>query len=190
MRRLVALLLCACAFPAFATDSGDLAAKGRAFAADAMKTWASDPSLIEAVVTQNQRHAALSPDDIDALDKTWGAELGTSVQPTISSVLINAPSDLLRAQVEQSAGLMTEVFVMDQLGLNVASATPTSDYWQGDEDKFSQTYPVGAGAIHISEVEFDDSSQTYQVQVSFTLVHPTDGTPIGAVTVGLNAELL
>ncbi|MFN4155200.1 MAG: hypothetical protein ACK4HF_11140 [Paracoccaceae bacterium] len=190
MRHLAAILLCACALPAFATDASDPSAKARTYAAQALATWASDPKIIAAVRDQNTRHAALTQADIDALDKAWMAELGKPVQPTISSVLATPPSDLLRAEVELSAGLMTEVFVMDFLGLNVASSGTTSDYWQGDEAKFTETYPNGAGAIHVRDVDFDESAQIYQIQVSFTLTDPADGTVIGAVTVGLNAEQL
>lgn len=190
MRHLVAILLCTCALPALATDATDPAAKARAFAVQALATWASDPVIIAAVRDQNTRHAALTQADIDALDQGWTAELGKSVQPTISSVLTSPPSDVLRSQMEVSAGLMTEVFVMDFLGLNVAASGATSDYWQGDEAKFSETFPIGADAIHVSDVEFDESAQLYQIQVSFSLTDPADGTVIGAVTVGLNAEQL
>lgn len=190
MRRLAAILLCTCALPAFATDTGDADAKARAYAAQALASWAADPAIIAAVREQNTRHTALTQADIDQLDQAWMAELGKSVQPTIGSVLTSPPSDLLRAQVEAAAGLMTEVFVMDSLGLNVAASGATSDYWQGDEAKFSETYSKGAGAIHVSDVEFDESSQIYQIQVSFSLTDPADGAVIGAVTVGLNAEQL
>ncbi|MDR7125561.1 hypothetical protein [Pseudotabrizicola sp. 4114] len=190
MRRVAFILLCTCALPAFATDTGGADSKARAYAAQALTGWAADPAIIAAVREQNTRHTTLTQADIDRLDQAWKAELGKSVQPTINSVLSSAPSDFLRAQVEASAGQMTEVFVMDALGLNVTASAATSDYWQGDEAKFSETYPKGAGAIHISDIEFDESAQIYQIQVSFSLADPADGTVIGAVTVGLNAEQL
>lgn len=190
MRHLATVLLCACALPAFATGTTDPTEKARSFAHAAMTTWATSPVILAAVRDQNIRHAALTPAEITALDQAWMAELGKPVQPTISSVLTAAPSDLLRDQVEQAAGLITEVFVMDALGLNVAASATTSDYWQGDEAKFTETFSKGAGAIHVSEVDFDESTQVYQLQVSFSLTDPADGTVIGAVTVALNAEQL
>ncbi|WP_103333201.1 PDC sensor domain-containing protein [Pseudotabrizicola formosa] len=193
MRRHAATLLFACALaalgpPVFATENGFPEDKARAFVTEALNTWAADPVLISAVLAQNLRHAGLTQADIDRLDQGWMSELGASVQPTISSVLGTPASDMLRNQVELAAGSISEVFVMDSLGLNVASAGTTSDYWQGDEAKFQETYPKGPGALHIGEVEFDESSQAYQVQVSFSLTDPADGSVIGAVTVALNAE--
>ena len=79
---------------------------------------------------------------------------------------------------------------MDARGLNVAASQPTSDYWQGDEANFSETYMVGPNAVHFSEIEFDDSTQTEQAQMSFTINHPTTGEPIGAITVGVFASAL
>ena len=70
---------------------------------------------------------------------------------------------------------------MDMKGLNVGQSDVTSDYWQGDEAKWQKTYGVGPSAVLIDEVEFDDSSQTYQSQVSIAVV---------AVTVGVNVEML
>ena len=40
------------------------------------------------------------------------------------------------------------------------------------------------------EVEFDESTQTFQGQVSVTIVDPASGEAIGAMTLGLNAEAL
>ena len=75
---------------------------------------------------------------------------------------------------------------MDNQGANVAMTDKTSDYWQGDEAKFKESYNNGEGAVHISDVEFDDSTQAYLVQVS---VPVKDGDAIiGAITVGIDVD--
>jgi hypothetical protein len=99
-------------------------------------------------------------------------------------------ADFLRGQVDASGGRITEVFIMDRHGLNVAASAMTSDMWQGDEAKFTETYSMGAGAVHFSEVELDESTQRYQAQISVTIVDPSSGEPIGAMTVGVDAEAL
>lgn len=190
MRLLALSLSLASALPALAAEPAELQTKARDYAVAALASWATDPGLIAAVLDQNQRHSGLTQTDIDSLDTKWMAELGQTVQPTITAVVQSETSDLLRAKVEDAAGLVTEAFIMDAKGLNVAASAATSDYWQGDEAKFTDTYPKGAQAIHLSEVDFDESTQVYQIQVSFTLTDPADGAVIGAVTVALNAELL
>ena len=79
---------------------------------------------------------------------------------------------------------------MDAKGLNVGTSDVTSDYMQGDEGKWQKTYLVGPDATFIDEVEFDESSKTFQSQVSTTVVDPATGKAIGAVTIGMNVEKL
>lgn len=173
------------AVPAFAADP---TAAMTAYVRESIMSWTSDPALVNAVIARNGETADLTEAQIVELDNLWRAEVGTASTPTIDSVLGTGASEFLRQQVAASGGLITEIFVMDSRGLNVASSGVTSDYWQGDEDKFQQTHGVGPDAFHVGEVEFDESAQAYQGQVSFTLNDPATGATIGAVTVGLNAE--
>ncbi|MEM1045168.1 MAG: hypothetical protein AAGL24_03410 [Pseudomonadota bacterium] len=151
---------------------------------------AASGKVIDAVKAQNTETAGFDQSKIDAMDKTWRAETDASDQPMIDSVLESPLSEYLADAQDSSDGLFTEIFVMDARGLNVGQSDVTSDYWQGDEAKWKQTYGAGAGAIHISELEEDDSTQTLQSQVSVTVVDPSSGSVIGAVTFGVNVEKL
>ena len=62
----------------------------------------------------------------------------------------------------------------------------TSDYWQGDEAKFKNSFNQGKGAIFVDEVEFDDSAQAYLVQVSVPVMD--QGKAIGAITFGIDVD--
>ncbi|MEQ9258174.1 MAG: hypothetical protein RIG84_03655 [Roseovarius sp.] len=155
-----------------------------------ISTWMNDPVLVEAVMAQNAAHGSLSQSEIDAMDQAWRAQVGDADSPVIGPVLTNPAADFLRARVSASGGVITEAFTMDAHGLNVAASDVTSDMWQGDEEKFTMTYPMGPGAVHLSDVEFDESTQSYQGQISVPLLHPETGEPVGALTVGINAEAL
>ncbi|WP_425050230.1 hypothetical protein [Psychromarinibacter sp. S121] len=155
-----------------------------------LRPWIDDPVLIDAIRAQNTRSAELTPSDIDALDADWRAAVDAGGSDLIDGVLNGAPADFLRAQVEASGGAISEAFVMDNRGLNVAASAATSDYWQGDEDKFQMTFDIGPDAVHISDIEFDASSETYQGQISITIVDPDTGAPIGAITIGVDAQHL
>jgi hypothetical protein len=147
-------------------------------------------ALVAAVKAQNTRHASLTQADIDRLDKQWRAEVSASARPLITSVMAHPLSATLKAMQAGSNGLITEVFVMDNRGLNVGQSEVTSDYWQGDEAKFQRTFDVGPTALFVDKVEQDESTQEFQSQLSFTLVDPADGSKIGAVTIGLSIERL
>lgn len=181
------LALCLFALPA---QADEISAQVQTIIEKELRIWAADPALVAAVVAAGVAHAGLDQTQIDSLDQLWRAEIGASAQPTIAPVLTHPVSQALKDRVMASKGRFGEVFLMDSRGLNVAMSGVTSDYWQGDEAKFQQTFPMGPDAIHIGSVEFDESSQTYQVQASFTVTDPTSGAPIGAMTVGLNAEMI
>ncbi|SBS26647.1 hypothetical protein MSP8887_04264 [Marinomonas spartinae] len=148
----------------------------------------SSPKVIEAVEVQNQRNAPLSQSDIDNLDQQWRAEVSSADQPLISKVLGNPLSAYLMSAQEKSDGLYTEIFIMDNKGLNVGQSSVTSDYWQGDEAKWQQTFLKGSGAIYVGDVEEDESTQTFQSQISYTISDPKTGEAIGAITVGVNID--
>lgn len=153
-------------------------------------TWASNPIIIDALRAANVQTSGYELSPITALDQAWRAEVGQGNTPTITPVLNNAAAVFLRAQVEASGGTISEFFIMDAIGLNAAASNVTSDMWQGDEEKFFATFNAGVGGTHIGDVEFDESTQAYLGQVSMPIADPETGAPLGAVTVGVNAELL
>ena len=165
-------------------------AAARTYFETEISQWANAQVLVDAVNAQNTTTAAYTQSQIDALDTAWRAEVGTSSTPTITPVLENVAAAFLRERVTGSGAAITEIFVTDAQGLNVAASDMTSDYWQGDEAKHSETFGQGTSGFHISDVELDESTQRYQAQVSFTLVDPSTNEPIGAVTVGVDAESL
>lgn len=162
----------------------------KAFFQDEVESWVFDEALLSAIRVRNVMNENLSPDDIIAQDKQWRAEVGTDAHPLVDSVVNNAAADFLRHRVADSGGSITEVFIMDKYGLNVAASSATSDYWQGDEAKHSETYGKGVGALHMSDLEVDESTGVYQVQVSFTITDPNTNEAIGAITVGLIADAI
>lgn len=158
------------------------------FLEDEVRAWATDQILIDAIRAKNEVTAAYSQDQIYEMDEQWRAAVDVAGADIIANVVDSSASEYLRTQIGNAAGLVTEASVMDARGLNVAASEATSDYWQGDEAKYSSTYILGAEAVHFSDVEYDDSTQEYQAQMSFTIVDPDSGEPIGAATVGVTAS--
>ncbi|MGF1622098.1 MAG: PDC sensor domain-containing protein [Rhodomicrobiaceae bacterium] len=160
------------------------------YVAEQVIPWISDKLVIDAIKAQNEKHASLTQDDIDRLDKQWMAEIDASDKPLINSLLNNELSKFLAEKRAASAGLITEIFVMDDKGLNVGQSDITSDYWQGDEAKWQKTYSVGPEAVFVDNVEKDESTQKLQVQISMSIKDPESGKAIGAVTIGIDVTML
>ncbi|SLN77982.1 hypothetical protein [Roseisalinus antarcticus] len=186
-KTLAPLILLAGTLPAMASDYDDAM---KSYVESQVLSWAESAVVLDAVAAANATHAGLPQAEIDAMDAAWQAEVGSVSTPTIDPVLQGPVADMLRARVEASEGVITEVIVMDAMGMNVVVSHVTSDFWQGDEAKHQETYGRGAGAFHFSDIEFDESSQRYQGQASFTLADPATGEPVGAVTIGIDAESL
>lgn len=175
-------------FPASADDAATKA-KAQSYTETEIKKWTADPDIVAALTAANAEHASLDQAKIDELDKQWRAEVGAAAHPLVDAVLGSAASTKLKAICAEKAGLVTEMILMDNKGLNVGVCDATSDYWQGDEGKWQKTFQAGPNAIFVDDIEQDESSQKFQLQTSITVVD-AGGQPIGALTVGLDAEAL
>ncbi|MEO8243542.1 MAG: hypothetical protein ABI832_14655 [bacterium] len=162
----------------------------KAYLDASIRAWAEDPALVHAIEAANSDRAGYDQAAIDAADAAWKAEVGQADTPTIMPVLHNAAADFLRQQVEASGGKITEAFITDNVGLNVSVSSPTSDMWQGDEDKFTKVFPTGAAGTFFGDVELDESTQSYQGQISISIVDPATQAVIGTLTVGVDADAL
>jgi hypothetical protein len=141
----------------------------------------NDPIIVRAVKAENAKGKTLA--QIQELDKKWMATPG--ITDYMKALMENECGKYLR-KIQASAPYYAEIFVMDNLGANVAMSDKTSDYWQGDEAKFIKSYSGGKGAVFVDEVKFDNSTQAYLVQVS---VPVKDGNKvIGAITFGINVD--
>ncbi|MGH1453990.1 MAG: PDC sensor domain-containing protein [Paracoccaceae bacterium] len=158
----------------------------QALASSELAGIAAKPEIVAAVQAQNVQHAEIGQARIDELDATWRAETGSG-GALVNATLGKELSVLLRKIQEESGGIYTEIFVMDNVGLNVAQSSVTSDYWQGDEAKWQ--VPFNQNTAHFGDVELDQSTQTYQSQISLPVLNEA-GQPIGAVTFGVNIEML
>lgn len=153
-----------------------------------LQAWINDPVLIYAIKEQNSLHKNMNQLRINRLDYQWREE--GSYGALVLDLLDRQASIIARERREKSNGIINEIIVMDAYGLNVAISDRTSDYFQGDEAKWLETFKKGPGAVHISELEFDESTGKVQTQVSLTVVDPETGEPIGAVTLGISLEKL
>lgn len=161
-----------------------------AFLQQKVSHWVEDPLVQRAIREQNQNSSIYSQSQIDMLDNDWKREIKVGSGKLVSTVIDSDASAFLRKRMVESDGLITEIFIMDARGLNVAAAEATSDYWQGDEDKWKNTFAKGTDAIFVDKVKYDESSDRPQVQVSMTIVDPQTQAPIGAITLGVNMSKL
>ena len=153
-----------------------------------VKKWIAAPLVLESIRRQNQLHSQLKPEQILALDLQWRKEIDTRQHQMISQLLNQPLSIFLQGLERDSKGLFSEIFITDNLGLNVAMSKATSDYWQGDETKFEKTFNSQSDQPYIDSIRYDQSAGKFQSQVSLRIIDPVTEQAIGMLTIGVDVE--
>lgn len=130
-----------------------------------IQAWSTNPILVSAVQAQNAQRQ--SWEAIKALDNAW---IKAPQDDAFIASLMDNPAAQELQKLAKAQPYFTELILMDNQGANVAITHRTTDYWQGDEAKFLETFPKGPQAIHKSRAEYDASVRAYVVQVSVPIV--------------------
>ncbi len=156
--------------------------KVKAFAKEQLLPLCTNPVFVREIKAQNAKKTPLS--EIQALDKQWIA--AEDELPLQKDRLSNECAKEAKRVVEELK-VATELFVMDNQGANVGQNELTSDYWQGDEPKWQNSYNGGQGGIDVSDRKFDKSVNAEDQKVSLPIIDET-GEVVGAVCIGLNVN--
>ena len=149
----------------------------------AVRHMALNPRLVRAVRRQNAQ--ALGAETIEQRDRIWqaGKEL-----TAFKRSLQESPAGQFLMRTVNSNDSFNEAFLTDSAGANVAAFPATSDYFQGDEEKWANSFNGGQGKLFIGPLELDDSTGTQAVQVSAPVVDR--GRTIGVLVVGVTLDYL
>ena len=144
---------------------------------------ALNPLLVRAVRQQNAQ--GLTTDEITRRDTAWRAT--KEMTPFKLSLQTSPAGQFLRDQIQRSTSF-NEAFLTDNQGANVAAFPATSDYWQGDEEKWTASFNGGDGQVFIGSLELDESTNTVAAQVSAPVLDR--GKTIGVLVVGVTINYL
>ena len=135
-----------------------------------------------------------------ALDEQW--RTAADDDPLIRSVLVAAAlqTDPVGHTEAASAGhalaefldLFTEhseVFLTDRYGGTIAATGRLTDYYQADEDWWQAAWNGGAGAVYISDPEFDESAGVTALLIAVPVVDD-GGSLVGILRSTLNVDEL
>jgi hypothetical protein len=141
--------------------------------------WAADPVIVSAVKEQN----VAGP--IAGMDNARWKSVRRS-DPIVTQFRSNAAGQFLRAKLEATGGAYSEAFLNGARGEKVAFAEKTTSYIHRGSAKFD--VPFTTGKPWQGKPEFDESTQTYALQISVPVVD--SGKPIGALVVGVSLSQL
>ena len=144
----------------------------------------TNPVLVAEVAAQNSKNISL--DAIKNTDNEWKAKEGRL--PLFEQLMANTTAGELGKIVDEFPVIL-ECFVMDNKGAIVGQYNETTDYWQGDEPKWRNSYNDGEGGVDVGPLEIDQSTALAQQQISLPIIDG-DGRCIGAITYGLDVNAL
>jgi hypothetical protein len=184
-----ALIFCLQLYPCAVSAEPAYVSLVRAYVEKHIKPIVSEAIVRNAIAAQNSRFGNVSEMDIRVLDNTYRTEIATGKFQMVKELLRSPVSLYLKSKQDEAQGAIVEIFVTDRHGLNVGQSTITTDYWQGDEDKFLKTIARGSDDVFIDRAERDDVTQLLETQASF-MIRGDDGTPVGTATVTIAIDAL
>ncbi|MEE8398902.1 MAG: ABC transporter substrate-binding protein [Desulfobacterales bacterium] len=144
----------------------------------ALEKVAADPIIVAAVKQHNNRRVSLT--EIKEIDRQWRSG---GQKTLIDDLQNNRTGLLLKEMIRGNPAVYTEAFACDNQGAVVGEYPRTSDYWQGDEEKFTESFKGGSGVVFTGPMEFDKSTMSFSIQVSLPI---RDGArTIGVLVVGI-----
>lgn len=139
-----------------------------------------DTLLAAEIINQNSRKIPLSK--THDIDQTW---INSEDELAIHQEKLSNPCAQQVKRIVKNNLALVEVFVMDNQGAIVCMNNITSDYWQGDESKWKNSYErIG---VDIGPLRFDKSAYTNLQQISLPIFDSQDHA-VGAITFGINTS--
>ena len=158
--------------------------KVQQFAVEVAQAFSANKEFIKAVKQQNAKETPLT--EIQKIDKEW--QEAEDELPIHEEMLGNSCALEVKKQIANYPQIV-EAFIMDNQGANVGQNDLTSDYWQGDETKWTASFKNGIGGFYAGKEEFDKSANALLQQLAFPIIDD-DGAVIGAICIGVNVSKL
>ena len=177
--RTIGVVVLALAAGSIQAQSADVLQKALKAEAVKLESWTAEKLVVEAVRRQNAKNVPLA--DVQKLDAEWSSGKAAAA---VREATTGPCADRLRALVAQDKRY-GETFVTDANGAIVCATHRTSDYWQGDEAKWTRAFREG---VFIDRPKLDDSAKARLAQISLPVVD--GGKTIGVLTVGVDVEKL
>jgi len=153
-----------------------------------IERWKRLPKLEASLKERNLTSRRFSKQEIAERDKKWTQSF---IQNDFSYSIDLVDQELsahLREIKKQSQDTITEIIVTDARGLNVAISDMTSDYWQGDEKKFTEVFSQPANTMHFGDINYDESTKRFQLHLSVPLYTEEKFEPLGVMVFGVDIE--
>lgn len=139
------------------------------------------PDILEAVNAGNARYANQSADAIKAqilkMEEGWN----TPASDAYTRAMLTSRASRLLTRWRELDKRFLRITLTDAQGAAVAATHKTMDYYQGDEDFWQAIYADGRGAIHMTDVLFDEATKSYYIGLGVPVMEEGSNRFIGAI---------
>ena len=142
---------------------------------EAVKGWAANPVIVKAVLAQNEKGP------IAGMDNAKWKTVRRS-EDLVKGFQTNEAGKFLTQKCTDSNGTYPEAFLSAEKGEKVAFFEKTTSYIHKGAPKFD--VPFNTAKSWQGQPEFDESSQTHQIQVSVPVI--SGGKTVGVLVVGVS----
>jgi len=142
-----------------------------------------DKAILDAVRFANDRYRDITAEQIQALDRKWRSS-GEELPKQLTDKECNESLKLFQRTFKGLA----EIFVTNARGLNVCQTNKTTDYYQGDEDWWKQTFR--SDKPRYTFLTFDRSAGVFAVPIYLPVRDPASGDIIGVAKALMQDHLL
>lgn len=133
--------------------------------------------------TRKVENLKLDHTEISKLEKKWSrpnSKLATAL-------LSNPISKDLKKEILKNFQYVKEVLIFDKSSLLLGAGEKATDYYQGDESKYSETFSKGHD-LFFDRLRFDESSKRFLVQVSMMKRSKEKNHKDLAITIGIDVS--
>lgn len=131
-----------------------------------------DKSILDAVRTANDRDRDITAEEVKALERKWRSS-GKELPNQLTDKECNESLKLFQRTFKGFA----QIFVTNSRGLKVCQTTKTTDYYQGGENWWKQTFR--GGKARYSYTKFDNSAGGFVIPIYLPVRDSASGDIIG-----------
>ncbi len=143
---------------------------------------AGDPNIVDAVTAANRAYGGISEEAIAArIQKIEGQWATPNTDFLVKDMTSSRASRWLQQQHTLNRRLL-KIIVEDENGAAVAATEKPLHYVEADQEHWQAVYAGGKGAVNVTDVRYDERTQSDYVQIAVPVLEEGSGRFVGVVS--------
>jgi hypothetical protein len=143
---------------------------------------AGDPNIVDAVTAANRAYAGIGEEAIAArIQKIEGQWATPNTDFLVKDMMSSRSSRWLQRQRTLNRRLL-KIIVADENGATVTATEKPLHYVEADQEHWQAVYAGEKGAVNVSDVRYDERTQSDYVQIAVPVLEEGSGRFVGVVS--------